>query len=118
MPVFQCDRKTIEYSGILQFLVRVFSQVLLREIVRCPLPTSALSLLDIQLKGDGHLAKVHVIGSDGLAIAAHPPLGEGGSGLQRVFQLLHVDGVTVCGVLTRCPIAGEVIFVLLIQRFL
>lgn len=86
MPVFQCDRKTIEYSGILQFLVRVFSQVLLREIVRCPLPTSALSLLDIQLKGDGHLAKVHVIGSDGLAIAAHPPLGEGGSGLQRGFS--------------------------------
>ncbi|CAN4035596.1 Multiple resistance and pH homeostasis protein A, partial [Dysosmobacter welbionis] len=118
MPVFQCDRKTIEYSGILQFLVRVFSQVLLREIVRCPLPTSALSLLDIQLKGDGHLAKVHVIGSDGLAIAAHPPLGEGGSGLQRVFQLLHVDGVAVCGVLTRCPIAGEVILVPLIQRFL
>lgn len=70
MPVFQCDRKTIEYSGILQFLVRVFSQVLLREIVRCPLPTSALSLLDIQLKGDGHLTKAHIIGSDGLAIAA------------------------------------------------
>ena len=117
MPVFQCDRKTIEYSGILQFLVRVFSQFLFREILRCPLPISALSLLDIQLKGDRHLAKVHVIGSNGLAIAAHPPLGEGGSGLQRVFQLLHVDGVAVCGGLARCPIAGEVILVLLIQRF-